>query len=191
MSSPLDGFMPSPDIRERFHVTVHAPRDLVMQVATRFDMQSIPIVHAIFRMREILMRVQPTPRVPQGILAETHALGWGLLLEEPGALIICGASCRPWEANAGFTPIPPEQFASYAVPDRVKIAWTLEMETLGPELTRFSHETRAISTDASARVKFRRYWRWARFGIILIRLLLLPAVRREAERQWKRRGAEA
>jgi hypothetical protein len=29
-----------------------------------------------------------------------------------------------------------------------------------------------------------RYWRWARFGIIAIRLLLLPAIRREAERRW-------
>jgi hypothetical protein len=29
-----------------------------------------------------------------------------------------------------------------------------------------------------------RYWRWARFGIIAIRLFMLPAVRREAERRW-------
>lgn len=182
--------MPSPDVRERFHTTIRAPRDLVMEVATRFDMQSIPIVRAIFRMREIVMRAGPAaPRVPQGILAETLGLGWGLLLEQPGELIICGAACQPWEANAGFTPIPPEQFAAYAVPNRVKIAWTLETELVGPEVTRFSHETRVVSTDAEARGRFRRYWRWARFGIILIRVLLLPAVRREAERQWRGRQA--
>ena len=32
-----------------------------------------------------------------------------------------------------------------------------------------------------------RYWRWARFGIIAIRLLLLPAIRRAAEREWAAR----
>jgi hypothetical protein len=68
----------------------------------------------------------------------------------------------------------------------VKIAWTLEAEPLEPALTRFSHETRAVATDGEARTKFRQYWRWARFGIVSIRLLLLPAIRRAAERRWER-----
>lgn len=186
MTLPLDRLIPLPDIRERFHTTVRAPRNLVMEVATGFDMQSIPVVHAIFRLRERFMGAGPVaPRQPQGILAETRGMGWGLLQEEPGSLIVCGASCQPWEANVRFTPIPPGEFLAYAPPDRVKIGWTLEMEALGPELTRFWHETRVVATDAEARRKFRGYWRWARFGIILIRLLLLPAVRREAERRWR------
>ena len=79
----------------------------------------------------------------------------------------------------------PQEFAAYAEPDQVKIAWTLEAEELAPGITRFAQETRAVATDAEARAKFRRYWRWARFGIVAIRLLLLPAVRREAERRWE------
>jgi hypothetical protein len=67
----------------------------------------------------------------------------------------------------------------------VKIAWTLEAEPLGDELTRFATETRAAATDAEARAKFRRYWRRFGIGIILIRKLLLPAVQRQAERQWR------
>jgi hypothetical protein len=83
-----------------------------------------------------------------------------------------------------FTPIAPEQFAAYAEPDRVKIAWTLEAETVGPTTTRFAQETRAVATDEAARIKFRRDWRWARFGIVAIRLLMLPAVRRTAQQRW-------
>jgi hypothetical protein len=48
-----------------------------------------------------------------------------------------------------------------------------------------------VATDAPARARFRRYWRWARFGIVAIRLLLLPAVRREAERRWRVVGGES
>ncbi|HET9325310.1 MAG TPA: hypothetical protein VFQ05_00900 [Candidatus Eisenbacteria bacterium] len=33
-------------------------------------------------------------------------------------------------------------------------------------------------------MRFRSYWRWARFGIVTIRILLLPAIRRETERRW-------
>jgi hypothetical protein len=189
MPSSLDLFIPRPDVRERFHTTINAPAPLVMDVATNFDMQSLPLVHAIFWLREKLMRATPSmPRKVRGLLAETQGMGWGLLVEQPGRLIVCGAACQPWMASPGFTPIPAERFAAYAGPNQVKIAWTLEADPLGPATTRFTHETRAVATDAQARLRFRRYWRWARFGIVAIRLLLLPAVRRAAERRWSAVG---
>jgi hypothetical protein len=83
-----------------------------------------------------------------------------------------------------FSPLAPAEFAAYANPGQVKIAWTLEADALGPALTRFAQETRVVATDEHARTQFRRYWRWARFGIIAIRLLMIPALRREAERRW-------
>lgn len=183
--APLDRFVPRPDVRERFEIRVDAPADLVMDVAAGFDMRSLPAVKAIFWLREKFMRAAPTaPRKPQGIVAETRSLGWGLLAEQPGRLVVCGAACQPWRADVKFTPIAPEQFAAYAAPDQVKIAWTLEARALGPATTRLAQETRVEATDAQARVRFLRYWRWARFGIVAIRLLLLPAVRRAAQRRW-------
>lgn len=186
VSPPLiDGFIPHPDVRERFEITIHAPADLVMEIARDFDMQSLPIVRAIFWLREKVMRcASSAPRKPQGILEETMALGWGLLAERPGRLIICGATCQPWLADVKFSPVEPADFEAYAEPGQVKIAWTLEADALGPAATRFAQETRVVATDEHARTQFRRYWRWARFGIISIRLLLLPAVRRAAERRW-------
>lgn len=182
---PLDTFIPDPDIRERFSVTIEAPAALVMQVATTIDMQSLPIVRATFRLREILMRAgTPPPREPKGILEETLGLGWGKLADEPGRLVVCGASCQPWLANTTFTPIPPASFRAYDTPGQVKIAWSLEAFPLGPSATLFSHETRAVATDEEAHAKFRRYWRWARVGIIGIRLVLMPTIRREAERRF-------
>lgn len=186
MPFPIEQFMPSPDIRERFQTTIRAPRELVMEVASGFDLQSIRLVRAIFWFRERIMRVRPaSPRRPQGLFEEMRGLGWGTLLERPGEVIVCGATCQPWLADVRFTAIPADRFAAYAEPHQVKIAWTLEAEALGPALTRFAHETRAAGTDAEARRRFRRYWRWARFGIVAIRLLLLPAIRAEAERRWR------
>ena len=191
-SAPLDRFIPHPDIRERFETTIRAPAELVMEVAGEFDMQSLPVVRAIFWLREKLTRAAPTaPRRPQGILAETRSLGWGLLAEQRGRLVVCGAVCQPWLPDVKFTPIAADRFATYAEPGQVKIAWTLEAEALGPAITRFAQETRAMATDEEARSRFRRYWRWARFGIITIRLLMLPAVRRVAERRWNARRTDA
>ena len=181
----LDRFIPTPDVRERFETTIRAPADVVMQVAADFDMQSIPSVRAIIRLREALLGARKSaPRRPQGILEETKSLGWGVLDEQPGRLVICGARCQPWLADVTFSALGAREFASYAAPDQVKIAWTLEADPVGEEETSFAQETRAVATDAEARRRFRRYWRWARFGIVAIRLLILPAIRREAERRW-------
>ena len=183
----LDRFIPKPDIRERFETTIRAPAAVVMQVAATFDMQSVPAVRAIFWLREALLGGERhSPRAPQGILEETRSLGWGVLDEQPGRSVVCGARCQPWLAEVRFLAIDASEFASYSEPDQVKIAWTLEAQEIAENVTRFAQETRAVATDGQARAKFLRYWRWARFGIIAIRLLMLPAVRRTAERQFRR-----
>lgn len=191
MPAALDPYIPTPDIRERFDTTVRAPADLVMEVAANFDLYSLAPIKAIFWLRERMMRARPDiPRKPQGLVAELKGLGWGPLVERSGQLIVYGATCQPWLGAVRFLPLTAEEFAAYAQPNQVKIAWTLEAESLGPATTRFAHETRAVATDARARAKFLRYWRWARFGIITIRLLLLPAIRRQAERRWRELSPE-
>ena len=112
-------------------------------------------------------------------------MGWGVLARERGRLFVAGARCQPWLADVKFTPIPAADFAAFQEPNQVKIAWALEVESLGSASTQLATETRAVATDAGARRRFRRYWRWARFGIIAIRWLMLPAIRGQAERAWR------
>jgi hypothetical protein len=108
-------------------------------------------------------------------------MGWTRLAEEPNRFFVAGAACQPSQADVTFSPITPEPFAAFAEGDQVKIAWSLESEALGPALTRFATETRAVATDRAGRTKFRRYW--LTFG--MIRRLLLAALRRRAERRWQ------
>lgn len=180
----IDRFVPDPLVRECHETLVHAPASVVYDVACTLDVMGHPVVQAIIRMRERLMGAKiSAPRPSRGTLAETMALGWRVLAERPGRELVMGAATQPWLADVKFEPVAPESFAACAEPDRVKIVWTLEAEPLSPSLTRFRSETRVVATDETARKKFLRYWRWARFGIIGIRLLMLPAVRREAERR--------
>jgi hypothetical protein len=188
MAAFLDPFIPRPDVRERHEITIHAPAGLVFEVARSFDMQSIPIVRAIFWLRAKVLGARTAPaRESSEFITEMLSMGWVCLAEEPGRFFVAGAACQPWKGDVVFSPIAPEQFASFSEPDRVKIAWTLEAEARGPELTRFATETRAVATDALARKKFLRYWRSFKIGIVAIRRLLLPAIRREAERRWRTR----
>jgi hypothetical protein len=168
---------------------VRAPAQLVYDVARDFDLNSLPLVRVIFWLREKFMGARAVERARStGLYAQTRSIGWGILVEEPGRLLIAGSACQPWQADVTFTPIPAEEFAGYAEPDRMKIAWTIEVEPLAPDRTRCTTETRAVATDQAARVKFLRYWRRIVFGVVAIRWLLLRGVRREAERQWHDRS---
>lgn len=181
----LDPFIPRPDVRERHEITINAPARLVMEAARDLDIQSVATVRVIFWLRAKALGARKVTRRPQGLIADMLAMGWERLAEEPGRFFIAGAACQPWKADVVFSPIPSGEFASFAEPDRVKIAWTLEAEPVGPELTRFASETRVVATDDASRANFRRYWRKFGIGIVMIRWLLLPAVRRQAERRWK------
>jgi hypothetical protein len=186
MQAILDPFIPKFDIRERFERRVNAPPEIVMKTAYEFDMQSIWLIWLIVNARKLILGGTIERRRKIGMVEETRQLGWGTLVEERGQLI-CGAVCRPWFADVKFRPIAGEKFRQYSEPDLVKIVWTLEANEIEPNVTLFAHEVRAVATDDDARKKFLPYWRWARFGIVAIRLLLLPAVRRKAEREWRSR----
>lgn len=184
MQAILDPFIPEYDIGERFERRVNAPPEIVMKTAYEFDMQSIWLIWLIVNARKLILGGTREKRPGIGMVEETRKLGWGTLVEERGRLI-CGAVCQPWFGDVKFTPVAAEKFRDYSEPDLVKIAWTLEASAIEPNVSIFAHEVRAVATDAEARRKFMRYWRWARFGIVAIRLLLLPAVRRQAEREWR------
>lgn len=181
----LDKFLADADVRERFERRINAPPALVMKTAYEFDMQSILLIRLIINARKFILGGTTEKRPKIGLVEETRRLGWGTLVEEPGRLLICGAVCQPWFGDVKFTPIPADEFAAFNEPDQVKIVWSLEAEEIEPNLTLLAHEVRAAATDDEARRKFLRYWRWARFGIIAIRLLLLPAIKRKAERSFR------
>jgi len=185
MVSPLVQFIDVPDVCERFERRIEAPARVVMQTAYDFDMQSIWLIRNIIKARKFILGGSPDVRRSIGMVEETRKLGWGTLVETTERLLVCGAVCQPWFGDVKFTPIPEDEFYGYSEPDQVKIVWSLEAEEVKPNVTRFAHEVRAVATDEDARRKFMRYWRWASFGIIAIRLLLLPAIRRKAEREWQ------
>jgi hypothetical protein len=101
----------------------------------------------------------------------------------PDREVIVGAVTKPWEANVTFRSLPPDQFAAFAEPGYVKIAWTIRADPISTTESLFRTEARAIATDSTARTMFRRYWAFLSPGIIMIRWAVLGPVKHEAERR--------
>ena len=188
----LDRFMPAYEIVERHEVRVAAPAAITFDAARRMDLYESPLVRAIFRGRELLMRADaPAERAAQSLVDECLALGWGVLAEEPGREIVLGAVTKPWEPNVRFQALSPERFASFNDPGYVKIVWNIAADSTSDMTSVFRTETRATSTDAFARTRFRRYWSLLSPGIILIRRESLRLVRRAAEMRFRAGSRQA
>jgi hypothetical protein len=186
----LTEFIPDYEIVERHHVRVAAPADVVLRAAREQRLLEMPLVRAMVRARELALGAEPdhTPR-PEALLAQTLALGWGLLAEVPGREIVVGAVTKPWEAQVTFHALPPETFAAFKAPGYVKIVWTLRADPEGDSASMFRTETRALATDPVARRRFRRYWAAVSPGVWLIRRLSLNPLRKAAESQVRAPGA--
>jgi hypothetical protein len=181
----IEQFMPASHISTCHEILIHAPADVVFDVAQTLDLQSIPVARAIFWLRGKIMGAAPTVTSRGGLVEETKRLGWNELARRPGRELVMGAATQPWKADVRFIPVPAENFLDFAQPGMVKIVWTLEAVPVEPNLTLFRTETRVQACDETAKAKFLRYWRFARFGIVLIRWLHLPALRRAAERRFR------
>jgi len=178
----LDRFMPAYEVAERHAVRVAAPADITLSAACEMDFQQSRIIRVIFKTREFILRSEPEEdTICRGLFAQTKALGWGMLAEVPGREIVMGAVTRPWAANVVFRALPPDDFADFQEPGYVKIVWTLRTDPIGVTESIFRTETRALTTDSSARAKFRVYWSFFSPGILLIRRMMLRSLKREAE----------
>jgi hypothetical protein len=180
----LDQFMPECEVAERHHVRVGAPAAITLAAAADTDFQQSRIIRAIFKARELALGAEPDAEGrPNGLLAQTTSLGWRVLAEKPGLEVVVGAVTQPWLPNVVFRGLAPEQFRVFHEPGYVKIVWTLRADPVSDTESIFRTETRVMTTDPTARTKFR--WYWARFspGIVLIRRIMLGLLRTDAERR--------
>lgn len=180
----LDRFIPSPEIAEHHEIAIAAPAAVVLEAAKQMQALDLPLVSTIIKLRELALGGEPDRRQhPQGLLDQMVSIGWVVLAEIAGREIVLGAVTQPWEAAPVFRSIPAAEFASFAEPGYVKIAWTLRADPVDETHSLFSTDTLVATTDAEARRRFRRYWSYVAPGVRLIRFAMLRPLKREAERR--------
>jgi hypothetical protein len=180
---PLDRFLPDPEVDERHETSVAASAAASLRAAKDLPILRSPLVRLIFGLRELPARlrgVQVRWDAP-GLVEETLAIGWGVLVDVPDELFIAGAVTQPWKADVEFRALPPEEFAAFNEPGYAKIVWTLEAEPTSERQSIFRTRTRVKTTDRVARRRFRRYWAALSPGILLIRYEMLRILRRDAQ----------
>ena len=177
-------FIPQPEVAEHHQIAIDAPADVVLAAAKDMELLDSPLIRAIFRLRELALGGEPDTRPhPAKLMAQMQSIGWVVLAEKAGREIVFGAVTQPWEAAPVFRSIPAAEFADFAEPGYVKIAWTLRADPAGANRSVFRTDTRVCTTDAESRKRFRTYWSFVAPGVELIRLAMLRPLKHLVERR--------
>jgi peroxiredoxin len=156
----LDAYLPSYEYSTRHEVAVDAPSDVADRALREVTFRDVPVVRAL-----LFARGEGAHRADEPVVA-TMVPKATVVEDAPGEGIVLSVTGQFWRLR-GRGPEPP---ATAVVDFRS-----------GPG--RLSTETRVHVPDPVSRRKFERYWRIVRPFSGLIRMSLLRAAKRRAERQ--------
>lgn len=186
----LERWLPAYEFAERHQRRVRAPAAAVQRALHEIDVARIPLVRVLMALRtlpallfapraalERLRRSRAEPR-RLGIAALN---GFALLADEPHELVL-GLTGRFWKAAGEVLPSDPATFRDAPPPGCARAAMSFLLTPRGEHETLLETETRIHCADDAARRAFARYWRAIRLGSGAIRVAMLGAVARRAER---------
>jgi hypothetical protein len=173
---PLDDFLPAYEFSERHRLAIDAPQQRIDEALREVSISDIPVARALWAARR-LGRTWGDAGRP---FVDGALKGAVVLDDVPGEGMILGLTGQFWRLRGGDDDRPrsADEFLDYARPDTCKAVIDFR---IGP--ASLSTETRVHVADPISRRKFRRYWQMIRPFSGLIRILLLRATRRKAERR--------
>lgn len=160
----LDRLIPTPRLLEIADIEIAAPVSKVWNAIRHTDLARSLVIQALFLVRSLPSRLAGRVvdaagiRIDDMVSTPEHP-GFQVLSEDPPHEVAVGAIGKVWHAEIPFVHVADErEFASFDLPDFVKVAWALRLDALPNELTRLSVELRVAASDEDTWVKFRRYF---------------------------------
>ena len=159
--SPLDRFLPAPQLRQIDHIDVGATLEQTWRTVRNFDLARSPFITALFSLRTLPDRLlghaaqHEQLRIDELTAADS---GFRILDESPSSITV-GAIGKVWQPLISFVEVTTAQYASFAEPGWVKVAWELGCERRGSGVTRIAIEVRVAATDEFAWRRFVDYFR--------------------------------
>jgi hypothetical protein len=172
----LDELIPTPRWLESNGVDVSAPPERAWAAIRHLDLASTPIARLLFALRTSKDESLSIDR----LVSTQERPGFQILIDEPPRTFAVGAIGKVWKLDIPFVHVESARdFAHYASPGEVKVAWAIEVAPLATGGSRIELEVRVDATDDASWDKFRAYFTLIGPGSRLIRHLLLARLARD------------
>lgn len=180
----LDRLIPEPRLRQVDSIEVAASPRKAWDLVRHADLGRSPFVRALFALRALPARFSGEPRESGRLciddITRGSQPGFRVLDEREGHHVTVGAIGPVWHPTIDFVDIrTAEDYARFADPGQVKVAWEVRVEPRGDLGASIAIEVRVTATDEDAWRRFRRYFRLIGPGSRYIRHVVLSSLLRE------------
>jgi hypothetical protein len=181
----LDRLIPQPHLTEIDGVDVAAPAARVWELVRHCALGQTGLTRALFALRTL---ASSSPRRGMSASIRIDDLqsspgqpGFQILVDNPPHELAVGAIGKVWRLDIPFVHVrSADEFAAWAEPDFIKVAWAIRVSPRRERDTRIELEVRVLATDEQAWRKFRRYFRVIGPFSRAIRCSLLKTLARDA-----------
>ncbi len=173
----LDSFLPTYDFSERHSTVVRAPRDAVRRAAEEWHPSESWLWRPLLIARGL--------GAPKGTLREWAQSMSFLSLADTEDEMVYAQAGRFWALNeraALVSPRSADELLALDDPGAAVGAMSVRFESIAPDRTRVSTETRVRALGPQARRRFRLYWLLIRPFSGLLRRSMLAGIKKKAER---------
>ena len=177
----LDEALPRWDFDETHSIEMAATPERAYAALKEMRSSDLRVTGLLMGLRSLGRR---RTRVERPLVDVVQGGGFALLCEEPPDEIVLGIRGQFWRPRP-VTDTPATDLAGFAALEAngaAKAVWNFTTEPLPGGRARVTTITRIATPDEAARRSFGRYWRLIRPFSGLIRIEMLRALRRRAER---------
>jgi hypothetical protein len=184
----LDRLIPRPRLLERDFVSLAASPGRVWEVVRHGDLARSLLVRALFAVRTVPSHLwgrgqehaEPLHLGIDTLRSTPQHPGFQILYERAPYELTVGAIGKVWHLDIPFVHVAdPDEYAEFAEPNYVKVAWAVQIEPVAAGESRLCIEVRVDATDDAAWRKFQLYFGLIGPGSRFIRHSLLRSLARE------------
>lgn len=175
----IDDFMPVYEFGDQTKTEVSALPDAVFHAVKTFDMAESTTIRWLFKMRGI-----PTSNLT---IRDLERVNFKVLAEKQDEELVLGLVGTFTSLTGGLINVPPAEFRAFNQPGVIKAVWNFAVADIGQGKTRVVSEIRAAGTDAHGTAKIEKFWGMIKPSVGMIRKEILKLIKKQAEREGKRR----
>ena len=168
---------------EKHSISILSDRLTISSLLENFDFRESKIIRVLFWLRGMPSKSVSVKSLTKGGFIELERV--------QDDEIVIGLIGQFWKANGNLQKFEPLEFITFDKPNFLKGAWNFKIDQKEVNSCSLSTETRVFCTDGISKRRFSKYWFVVKPFSGLIRMEMLRAIKKSAERKYQLTKAEA
>lgn len=172
----IDKYVSDFHYNETHSISVLSDRATISSLLEKFDFRDSKIIRVLFWLRGM-----PSSEIS---IRGLEKICFIELERAENDEIVIGLIGQFWKSNGNLQKFEPGEFIPFNKPNFLKAVWNFKIDEESDSCS-LSTETRVFCTDEKSRRRFSRYWFFVKPFSGLIRMEILRAIKKAAERKYQ------